>query len=407
MSAQQLNPKAKPPKPKSVAAIVTVYHHLSHADVIVGKIIEGFNYDNKARPNLRVASLYVDQFPKNDMSRGIAKQYKIPMFDSIEGAVTLGQKRVAVDGVLSIGEHGNYPTNKRGQLLYPRRRFFEAATDVFAKHKRVVPMFNDKHLAATWEDARWMYDRARELFVPLMAGSCLPVLWRRPPLRLPMKTELVEAVQIGYGPFEGYGFHAIEGMQSMAERRRGGETGVRSVQHLSGEAMWRAMDQGRWSRPLLEAAMTRITAHAKGDYRKITAKAADAGVLLIDYRDGFKAAVAILNGWVYEGDGGGFTFAGRIRGQDKPVTTLFYQQLDDPFGHFAAQVRAIESLIHTGHAPFPLERTLLTTGILDAAMTSRAEKNRRVDTPHLAIRYQATDWPFATEEVPKPIKRKP
>lgn len=394
-----------PPKPKTLAAIVTVYHHLSHADVIVGKIIEGFNYDNKARPNLTVASLYVDQFPKNDISRAIAKKYKIPMFDSIEGAITLGKKRVAVDGVLLIGEHGNYPTNKRGQILYPRRRFFESTVNVFVKHKRVVPVFNDKHLAATWDDARWMYDRARELFVPFMAGSSLPLLWRRPPLRLPMKVDLVEAVQIGYGPFEGYGFHALEGMQCMAERRRGGETGVRSVQHLSGEEMWRAMDQGRWSRAVLEAAMTRVSAHAKGDYRKITAKAADAGVVLIDYRDGFKAAVPILNGWVYEGDGGGFTFAARIRGQDKPVSTLFYQQLDDPFGHFTYQVRAIESLVQTGHAPYPVERTLLTTGILDAAMISRADKNRRVDTPHLAIRYQPTDWPFATDPVPKPIKR--
>ena len=391
-------------KPKQVAAVVTEYRRHSHADVIVGKIIEGFNYDNKDRPRMRLASLYVDQFPKGDMSRQLAKKYKFPIYDTIEGAVTLGRKQVSVDGVICVGEHGNYPTNKRGQILYPRRRFFEAVTNVFAKYKRSVPVFNDKHLAATWEDARWMYDRSRELHVPFMAGSSVPVTWRRPPLRLDRKVQLVEAVQIGYGPFEGYGFHALEGLQCLAERRRGGETGVRAVQCLQGEEMWRAMDKGTWSRTLLEAAMTRVSAHAKGDYRKATAKS-DAGVFLIEYRDGFKGAVAIMNGWAYEGDGGAFTCAVRIRGQEKPVSTLFYLQQPDPFAHFTALVRAIDAMVQTGHAVYPVERTLLTTGVLDAIMISRAEKNRRVETPHLAIRYQPTDWPFATEPIPKAIKR--
>jgi hypothetical protein len=391
-------------KPKQVAAVVTEYRRHSHADVIVGKIIEGFNYDNKDRPRMRLASLYVDQFPKGDMSRQLAKKYKFPIYDTIEGAVTLGRKQVSVDGVICVGEHGNYPTNKRGQILYPRRRFFEAVTNVFAKYKRSVPVFNDKHLAATWEDARWMYDRSRELHVPFMAGSSVPVTWRRPPLRLDRKVQLVEAVQIGYGPFEGYGFHALEGLQCLAERRRGGETGVRAVQCLQGEEMWRAMDKGTWSRTLLETAMTRVSAHAKGDYRKATVKS-DAGVFLIEYRDGFKGAVAIMNGWAYEGDGGAFTCAVRIRGQEKPVSTLFYLQQPDPFAHFTALVRAIDAMVQTGHAVYPVERTLLTTGILDAIMISRAEKNRRVETPHLAIRYQPTDWPFATEPIPKAIQR--
>ena len=392
-------------KPKQVAAVVTEYRRHSHADVIVGKIIEGFNYDNKDRPRMRLASLYVDQFPKGDMSRQLAKKYKFPIYDSIEGAVTLGRKQVSVDGVICVGEHGNYPTNKRGQILYPRRRFFEAVTNVFAKYKRSVPVFNDKHLAATWEDARWMYDRSRELHVPFMAGSSVPVTWRRPPLRLERNVQLVEAVQIGYGPFEGYGFHALEGLQCLAERRRGGETGVRAVQCVQGEEMWRALDKGVWSRALLEAAMSRVPAHAKGDYRKATAKNQDAGVFVIEYRDGFKGAVAMLNGWAYEGDGGAFTCALRIRGQEKPVSTLFYLQQPDPFAHFSYLVRAIDAMVQTGHAVYPVERTLLTTGILDTIMISRAEKNRRVETPHLAIRYQPTDWPFATEPVPKAIKR--
>jgi hypothetical protein len=390
---------------KKVAAVVTEYRRWSHADVIVGKILEGYLHDGGAGPDLQLVSLYVDQFPDKDLSRELAKRHTFTIYDSIAGALTLGGLDLAVEGVLLIGEHGKYPLNARGQILYPRRRFFEAVADVFARTKKSVPVFNDKHLAATWDDARWMYDRARELFVPFMAGSSVPLTWRRPELKLPRNCPLTEAVQVGYGPFEGYGFHALEGLQCLAERRQGGEVGVKAVQCLQGEEMWLAMDAGRWSKDLLEAALALVPAHANGDYRTLTAKAADAGVFLIEYRDGFRAAVALMNGWAYEGDGGAFTFAGRLKGQEKPAATLFYLQQPDPFGHFAYLVKAIESLVRTGHAPYPVERTLLTTGVLDAVMISRAERNRRVETPHLAVAYQPTDWPFATDPVPKAIKR--
>jgi hypothetical protein len=392
-------------EPKKVAAVVTEYRLHSHADVIVGKILEGYHHDGGAGPNLKLVSLYVDQFPASDMSRALAKKRGFTIYDSIPAALTAGGKELAVDGVLSIGEHGKYPRNDKGQVLYPRRRFFEQVADTFAHCKKAVPVFNDKHLAATWADAKWMYDRARELFVPFLAGSSLPVTWRRPPLQLPKNCDLVEAVQVGYGPLEAYGFHALESLQCLAERRRGGESGVQAVQCLQGEAMWQALDQGRWSKPLLEAALARVPAHAAGDYRGPTAKAADAAVFLVEYRDGFRAAVAMLNGWVHEGDGGAFCFAGRLKGEDRPATTHFYLQQPDPFAHFAYLVKAIDATIQTGHAVYPVERTLLTTGILDAVITSRAENHRRIETPHLAVRYQPTDWPFATDPVPKAVKR--
>src|SRR5262249_10861241 len=162
------------------------------------------------------------------------------------------------------------------------------------------------------------------------AGSSVPVTWRKPPLKLDKGCELTEAVMIGYGPFEGYGFHALEGLQCMAERRKGGGTGVKAgawpsgagmwkghdprpgskaVRCLSGGEMWRAQDAGRWSKAILEAALPLVPAHAAGDLRQLTAKTADAGVFLIEYRDGFKAAVPMLNGWLHEGDGGAFIFA--------------------------------------------------------------------------------------------------
>jgi hypothetical protein len=390
---------------KRVAAVITVYRKWSHADVIVGKILEGYNHDGKDGPDMEVVSLYADQKPKGEWSAALAKKHGFSVHDTIAWALTRGGKALAVEGVLLIGEHGEYPTNKRGQVLYPRRRFFEETCKVFEASKRAVPVFSDKHLAAEWADAKWTYDRARELFVPFLAGSSLPVAWRRPPLKLPIGCALTEAVQIGYGPLEAYGFHALESLQCLVERRKGGEVGVKSVQCLQGKAMWEALDKGRWSKPLLEAAMKLVPAHATGDVRALTEKARDAAVFLVEYRDGLVAAVAMLNGWVHEGDGGAFVFAGRLKGKDEPAACHFYLQQPDPFGHFAYLVRAIDTMMRTNHAPYPVERTLLTTGVLDAAMISKAEGGRKVETPHLAVRYTPTDWPFAPEPPPKTIKR--
>jgi hypothetical protein len=392
-------------EPKNVAAVVTEYRHWSHADVIVGKILEGYNHDGGAGPNLRLVSLYADQFPEKDMARDLANKHGFTIYDSIAGALTRGGKALAVEGVICVGEHGKYPTNEKGQILYPRRRFFEEVCKVFEASKKSVPVFSDKHLSAEWKDAKWMYDRARELFVPFLAGSSVPVTWRRPELKLPKDCELTEAVQLGYGPTEGYGFHALEGLQCMAERRKGGETGVKAVTFLKGEEMWAALDAGKWSKKLLEAAMERVPDHAPGDYRALTAKEKGSGVFLIEYRDGFRAAVAMMSGWVREGEGGSFTFAGQLKGQDKPAATQFYLQQPDPFGHFIYLVKAIDSMMQTGHAPYPVERTLLTTGILDAVMTSAADKGKRVETPHLAIKYKPTDYPFATDPIVKAVKR--
>src|SRR3989304_9878702 len=162
-------------KTKRVSALITEYLLNSHADVIAGKILEGYRHDGGAGPDLELAGMYVEQFPAGELSREISRKHKVPIFDTIEDAITLGQKTIPVDGVLIIGEHGNYPTNEKGQKLYPRRKWFEEVTRVFAKHDKVVPVFNDKHLAVTWQDAKWMVDKAREMYIPFLAGPSLPL----------------------------------------------------------------------------------------------------------------------------------------------------------------------------------------------------------------------------------------
>lgn len=374
------------PKPRSVAAVATIYTRNSHADVILTKILEGWKHDGGAGPALRLASLYVDQYPDGDMARTMCKKHGVPLLDSIEKAVTVGGTSIPVDGVLSIGEHGNYPTNKLGQQLYPRRRFFQAITDAFEKYGRVVPVFNDKHISTVWDDAKWMYDRAVRLKVPLMAGSSLPVTYRSHPLDVPTGSEVEAAVGIGYSGLDVYGFHALECYQAIVERRRNAEAGVKWVQCLEGKAAWKAVDDGWVAADVMEAVYAVIPT-AKKRIRE------DEGAVLFrfEYADGFRGAQFMLPSARLTGVGV------KLKGR-KPVATGFEERAEPRYPHFAFLLKAIEAMVHTGKPTYPVERTLLTGGILDRGLTSKLQGGKKLETPELAIAYRPVDYPHA----PKP-----
>ncbi|MDP6444797.1 MAG: hypothetical protein QGG36_13385 [Pirellulaceae bacterium] len=379
-----------------VAAVVTVYKKNSHADVICGKILEGFRQDGGPGPKLKLVSMYTDQVPAGDMSRGLAEKHGFRIAETIDETLTLGSDRLQVAGVLNVGEHGDYPyTEDTKQHQYPRRRFFDDVVAAFRRVKQVAPLFNDKHLSYRFADAKHMYDTARKLKIPFMAGSSLPVAWRIPHLTIPRDAELQEAITVGYGGSESYGFHALETLQCMVERRRGGETGVESVQAVSGPAITAAEKAGRWSPDLLDAALAK---QPKPVRRPLNLEKGSVFYLL-KYRDGFQATVAMVRG------ASEFTFAAKQKDVPQPHTSWFYLEPRPPYGHFEYLVRAIEHCVHEKRPPYPVERTLLTTGVLDELMHSLAEDGGLRRTPQLAIKYQPTDWPFATKLPPMPVKK--
>jgi hypothetical protein len=391
MPAGRLLAQAAAREPLPVAAIVTEYRTNSHADVIVGKILEGYDQQGGPGPALKLAALFTDQVPRNDLSRGLAEKHGFRIASTIDEALTLGTDRLQVRGVLSIGEHGDYPfTPDTRQHMYPRRRFFDAITDCFRRVGQVAPVFNDKHLAYHWSDARHMADVAAEMKIPFMAGSSLPVAWRRPPLALPIGCEIEEALAIGYGGLESYGFHALETLQCMVERRAGGETGVAAVQALQGDEIRRSGQRREWSEELFATALRTLPGAPAGDLERLGKNAA---FYQVHYRDGLRATVAMANGIADQ-----FAFAARLRGQREPVATWFELEGKRPFGHFAHLARAIEHMIHTGRPAYPVERTLLTTGVLDAAMHSLAGGGPRRETPELGVHYQPADWTFANRD---------
>jgi hypothetical protein len=371
---------------KRVAVVLTAYQVGLHADVLVGKLLEGWKQDGGPGPALELASMYVDQFPEGDLARPMAAKYDVPIFDSIEKALTLGGKDIPIDGVISIGEHGVYPYNDRGQHLYPRRRFFEGITNAFAKYDRVVPVFSDKHLGPEWKDAIWMYGRAKEMKIPFMAGSSMPVAFRKPALSVKMGSDIESAVGIGYSGLDIYGIHTLECYQCCVERRRGGEVGVKSVQCIEGDDVWNAIDSGRIDAASFAAALD-VTPHRRdADIRKEVKPTA----FLFEYADGFEGSVIMLSEFA-----GGISAAVKVKNESKHQAALFEERLQPRHPHFAYLLKGIERMIHTGQPSYPVERTLLTSGILDRILTSRSKGFVKLNTPELRIRYQPVDYPYA------------
>ena len=344
------------------------------------KFLKGFPTDEGLiSPRVGIASMYIDQFPENDIGRDLATEHNVPIYPSIVKALTLGGNELAVDGVLLIGEHGDYAWNEKEQHLYPRKYFMEQICGVFAKSRRVVPVYNDKHLSYNWHDAKWVYDRTKELGIPFMSGSSLPLGWRNPWLEYELETQVEEALAIGFSGLDIYGFHTLETLQCMVERRTGGETGVTAVSCLEGEAVWQAARDELWPRELAEAACNPIENKPEG---KMEDHCQHPSLFIVEYNDGLKGYVLMLNGYVTD-----LAYAGVVDGQIKG--TEFYLQNGSPHAHFSYLSLNIEEMFVTNTPTYPVERTLLTSGVLEAALDSRYQGYVRVETPYLDITYHS------------------
>jgi hypothetical protein len=260
-------------------------------------------------------------------------------------------------------------------------------------------VFCDKHLADNWQDAKWIYDTARRLQVPLMAGSSLPTLWRYPPADVRRGAKLKEIVAVSYHTLDAYGFHALEMVQCLAERRAGGETGIKSVQCLVGDAVWEAEKTGVYDRALLDTALGRLKWRPIPEGKRIEDLVPEPILFVIDYQDGLRANVFTLNGAVGE-----WASAWKYADEDGVESTLFWTQEARPFMHFTYLLLGIEKLMLTGRPAWPVERTLLTSGTLDALLRSKRDGGVRIETPELAIRY-TSDWNW--QQPPEPPADRP
>ncbi len=382
---------------KRMAIVTTEWRDRSHAWHMGERFLVGYPVRGKwHQPPFEVVSAYVDQKPQNDLSRSRAKEFGFTIYPTIAEALRNGGKELAVDAVLVIGEHGDYGRNEIGQKLYPRYEFFKQVVEVFKNDRRSVPMFNDKHLSWKWEWAKEMVETSREMSFPLMAGSSLPVTWRMPSIELPYGADVDEVMCLAMGGLDSYDFHALETIQCMAERRRGGESGVEWLEALRGDAVWAAMKSGAWKAggwdaKLFHACLCRsqtLTQPATFSHRFPTNEqmkkwVKDPVALRFQYNDGLRATMLLMNGLVRD-----FTFAARLPGKAEPLSTLFYLPPTPNVVYSAALMSHVEQMFVSRKVSYPVERTLLTSGLVEAGMKSLAAR-KRLETPHLAVRYTA------------------
>ena len=383
-------------KRKRLAIITTEWRYYSHAWHMGTRFLVGYPREGRwHHPPFEVVSAYVDQQPENDLSKSRAKEFGFKIYPSIPEALRCGGDQLAVDAVLVIGEHGKYPRNEFQQTLYPRYEFFKEVVKVYREDGKTAPMFNDKHLSWKWAWAKEMVDTSHELNFGYSAGSSLPVTWRMPAIDMPYDANVEEVMCVAMGGIDSYDFHALEVIQCMAERRAGGETGVKWVEALRGDAVGRAMKSGSWqtggwSPELFESCLSRSQtlaqpesfSHRYPTIEQMQEWVKDPIVYRFEYNDGLKGTMLLMNGLV-----GDFTFAARLKDREEPLSTLFYLPPNPNVTYSAALMEQAEETFVTGKSPYPVERTLLTGGLVEAGVQSLA-KDKRISTPYMKVRYR-------------------
>lgn len=392
-------------RPK-IAAIMTVMTHRSHAHVILENFLNDYMFNGKRTdPGTDVVSFYVDQFPEKEMARGISRKYGIPIFPTISEAICLGTGKRAVDAVLSIGEHGSYPHDDKERQQYPRYRFFKEILSAVATKEGGVPIFNDKHLSYRWDWSKAMYDQAKKQNCPLMAGSSVPLAQRRPNLELNDGFKLDEAISIHGGGVESYDFHGLEVLQSMIENRQGGETGVKRLKFLSAEEVQERIASGEISRDIFDAAMKTVDPKHQHKFESMMKTAHG---IQLEYLDGSRAACISIK------QISGIRWAFACRQKDKKALDAceFHVGPWKNRNLFKALSHSIQTHFKNRQSPYPVERTLLTTGIVNATMDSKNSGGEWLSTPQLQIAYRPTDfsamremgasWKILTSDRPQP-----
>lgn len=379
---------------KKIAFLGTTVFRHSHAQHFLDRLAMGAASGGRWHPSqLDVASVYIDQIGDNDIGRQRIAKYGLTTYENVADALTLGGSELAVDGVVIIGEHGRYPKNDRGQTLYPRYAWFKEIVKVFEASGRSVPVFNDKHLSTSWPECVEMVEDSRRLGFPFYAGSSLPVTWRLPAVEMPYDVPLSESVCVAYGGVDSYDFHALETAQCMSERRQGGEVGIRSVHAVRDERCWELLAQHEVTQKLFISALCR-SHHLPVDNGFPTAPVdlqwarqalPQITAYFVEHLDGFRTTIFLTG--IRD-----FNYAGMRADTGEIIGCQFMLPMPGSSAttadFFTPLIQHIEQMILTGKTAYPIERTLLTSGMVIGGVESLFAGQQPYVTDQMAIAYR-------------------
>ena len=261
-------------------------------------------------------------------------------------------------------------------------------------------------LANSLASARHFAAKAASRRIALLAGTPLCVTWRLPPVDLTPGTPLTEAlivVQVNPVAIQatppsppatlgGAELQALDGLLPVLERRRGGESGIRSVRFLEGKGLWRAGEKGQWSWPLLAAALSRShTPQGDAVLDGRTQDLAGLGLVpklargprgwLLEHCEGLRTAILVLDGVVAD-----FNFA--VRAQSGEVLSAQLFRAPTPAEHHFSRLAAVmEEFFRGASPPWPVQRNILIAGLLEKFHKPSSLSGLRQETPELNIAY--------------------
>ncbi len=247
-------------------------------------------------------------------------------------------------------------------------------------------------LSNTLERGREQLRLAQSRHIALLAGTPVGLTWRLPDVDLNPGTPLTDALIVVQGTFPGAELHALEGLLPVIERRRGGESGVRSIRFLEGKNFWRAGEQGHWSWPLLASALAR--SHTPQGDAVLDGRTQDLVGLglvpklargprgwLLEHHDGLRSSLLVLDGVVAD-----YNFA-VLSDQGAMVSAQLFRAPPPAEHHFSRLAATVEDFFRTGKSPWPVQRNLLIAGLLEIFARPATRTGHRLETPELQIAY--------------------
>ena len=381
---------------KGIAIIATEWAFESLAQQVGDAFLMGYPYEGKwHQPRARVRSVYVERDPTSALIRQRSDGFGMVLYPTIAETLRCGKSSIGVDAVLVLADSGSKPRSTQSDReRCDRYRYFQQIVKIFREEQTALPLYFSHFLSDYFKESEIILSTSQKIGSPLMTGSTTPLTWRMPECDLPYGRAVKEALVVTGRDSETAEFEALEAMQGMLERRRGGETGVRSVRLLKGDQVWQAASERRWSQTLLEAALSR-----SDKLLGITLKDArpqdlvNSGVLpgivdhpracIIEYVDGLRATLLQLRGAI-----GDLVFSARLAGRTNPLATQFLTAPMISGSHSSCLVTKIEAMVTTGVSPCPAERGWLVRGVLEKSEESGVRRGEMVRTPELKRTYR-------------------